>query len=323
MDSVFNKKSRNMTKGNLFEIFQRLEKPLAIFVLIPFIFMLFTIDADSRRRRSYKPDQTREQAIKIIRASSEELCELAGLEPINLSDDITKELEEQNELFDVGDDDDSEIADEELVGEEVELQVCIPDSVSEDIVQEDLDVLIEAEEEEILEDQEISLDMETFRTLWLDYVDDGGGIEYTEGGISKQDIMNEIMDWLGTPYRFGGTSRKAIDCSAFVQSIFFASSDIMLPRTARYQYTVGTKISRDNLEFGDMIFFHTYTRRFPSHVGIYLGDDLFAHASSKYGVTVSSLNSRYYSNRFIGGKRLMLKDINRYGIHTEEDKSSQ
>jgi hypothetical protein len=95
------------------------------------------------------------------------------------------------------------------VGEEVELQVCIPDSVSEDIVQEDLDVLIEAEEEEILEDEEISLDMETFRTLWLDYVDDGGGVEYTEGGISKQDIMNEIMDWLGTPYRFGGTSQES------------------------------------------------------------------------------------------------------------------
>jgi hypothetical protein len=66
-----------MTKGNLFEIFQKNEKPLAIFVLIPFIFMLFTIDADSRRRRSYKPDQTREQAIKIIRASSEEFMRVS------------------------------------------------------------------------------------------------------------------------------------------------------------------------------------------------------------------------------------------------------
>jgi len=320
-----------MTKGNLLEIFQKYEKPLAIFVLIPFIFMLFTVDAESRRRsRSYKPDQTREQAIKIIRANSEELCELAGLEPLIKSEDITKELEEQNELFDVGDEEngeiapeEGEIADEEGEGEEEELQVCIPDSVSEDIVQEDIDVLIEAEEEEILEDEQISLDMETFRSLWLDYVDDGGGIEYTEGGISKQDIMNEIMDWLGTPYRFGGTSRKAIDCSAFVQSIFLASSDIMLPRTARYQFTVGTQISRNNLEFGDMIFFHTYTFRYPSHVGIYLGDGLFAHASSRYGVTVSSLNSRYYNSRFIGGKRLMIKDINRYGINKDNKKSVQ
>jgi len=308
----------------LFKIFQQNEKTLAIFVLIPFLFMIFTIDADSRRRRSYKPDKTREQAIKIIRTNSEDLCQLAGLEPLSITEDLSIELEEQNELFDVGEEEDGELGNEEMIDDEDELQVCIPDSVSEDLVSEDIDILIEAEEEEeLIDDENISLDMETFRALWLDYVDDGGGVEYTEGGISKQDIMNEIMDWLGTPYRFGGTSRKAIDCSAFVRSIFLASGDIMLPRVARHQYTVGAKVSRENLEFGDMIFFHTYTYRFPSHVGIYLGDDLFAHASSRYGVTVSSLNSRYYSKRFIAGKRLMLKDINRYGINKEEKISVQ
>ncbi len=309
-----------MTKGRFHNFSQKYEKLLAIFILIPFLLMTFTIDADSRRRRSYKPDQTREQAIKIIRSNSEELCELAGLEPLIDHDEISKELEEQNELFDVGEE--GEIEDgEEFDDDDEELQVCIPDSISVDEVIEEFDVVIEADEE-YEEEEEISLDMETFRTLWLDYVDDGGGMEFTEGGISKQDIMNEIMDWLGTPYRFGGNSRKAIDCSAFVRSIFLASSDIMLPRTARDQFTVGAKISRDNLEFGDMIFFHTYTYRFPSHVGIYLGDDLFAHASSRYGVTVSSLNSRYYSKRFIGGKRMMIKDINRYGINKEENGSN-
>jgi hypothetical protein len=311
-----------MTKGNFLESIKQKEKTLAILILIPFLFMMFTFDADSRKRRSYKPDQTREKAIKIIRANSEELCQLAGLEPLSLTEDVSKELDEQNELFDAGEGEE-ELIDEESEENGEELQVCIPDSMSVDEVIEDVDFVMEADEEEAFEDDDISLDMETFRTLWLDYVDDGGGVEYTEGGISKQDIMNEIMDWLGTPYRFGGTSRKAIDCSAFVQTIFLASSDIMLPRTARYQFTVGAKINRDELEFGDMVFFHTYTRRFPSHVGIYLGDDLFAHASSRYGVTVSSLNSRYYSSRFIGGKRLMLKDINRFGINKEQGGSAQ
>ena len=246
---------------------------------------------------------------------------MAGLEPLIESEEINKELEEQSELFDVGTDDtlgEAELKEEDE--DEEELQVCIPDSVKIDVI-EDIDVVTDAEEE--YDDDEIAMDMETFRTLWLDYVDDGEGIEYTEGGISKADIMNEIMDWLGTPYRFGGTSRKSIDCSAFVQKIFLGASDIMLPRTARYQHKVGAKINRTNLEFGDIIFFHTYTYRFPSHVGIYLGDDLFAHASSRYGVTVSSLDGRYYNKRFICGKRLMLKDINRYSINRTKDNNTQ
>lgn len=311
-----------MTKGYFLRSKNNYERFLAIFILIAFLITTFSYEADSRRRRSYKPEKTREQAIKIIRMNSEELCHLAGLDPLIQSEEMSKELEEQSELFDV----EEEAEDiEELTDDTTNVQVCIPDSISVDEamteVVETVEAVIDAEEE--YEDEEIAMDMETFRTIWLDYVDDGEGYDYTEGGISKQELMGQIMDWLGTPYRFGGNSRRAIDCSAFVQKIFLASSDIMLPRTARYQYKVGAKISRDNLEFGDLIFFHTYTYRFPSHVGIYLGDDLFAHASSRYGVTISSLNGRYYSKRFIAGKRLMLRDINRYSIHKDNEEITQ
>jgi len=89
---------------------------------------------------------------------------------------------------------------------------------------------------------------------------------------------------------------------------------VLLPRTAREQILVGRNVKRNELDFGDLVFFHTYSRKFASHVGIYLGDNLFAHASSVMGVTISSLNSTYYNNRYIGGRRLSSKDMVNYKI---------
>ena len=113
------------------------------------------------------------------------------------------------------------------------------------------------------------------------------------------------LSFLNTPYRFGGTGENGIDCSAFVQKVF-REFDLKLPRTAREQFTRGTKISKRELQLGDLIFFQTYAK-FPSHVGIYLGDDKMIHASSRNrGVVVSSINSNYFRKRFIGAKRLGL-----------------
>jgi cell wall-associated NlpC family hydrolase len=69
------------------------------------------------------------------------------------------------------------------------------------------------------------------------------------------------------------------------------------------QYEEGKTVKREDLQFGDLIFFHTLKHTYVSHVGIYLGDNLFAHASSRYGVTVSSLESTYYGSRMIGARR--------------------
>ena len=106
------------------------------------------------------------------------------------------------------------------------------------------------------------------------------------------------------PYKFGGSSFFGIDCSGYVQKVF-GFLNIPLPRTAREQFNLGESILKEELSIGDLVFFRTYAS-FPSHVGIYLGNNLFIHASSKgRKVTIDSLETPYYSSRFIGGKRLI------------------
>ncbi|GAB4547737.1 MAG: C40 family peptidase [Thermodesulfovibrionia bacterium] len=112
---------------------------------------------------------------------------------------------------------------------------------------------------------------------------------------------------LGISYRFGGNAVNVLDCSSFVQRVF-EFVGIALPRTAREQFNLGIPISKDELSVGDLLFFKTYAP-FPSHVGIYLGNDLFIHASaSAKKVTIDNLNTPYYLNRFIGAKRLPIDE---------------
>lgn len=161
------------------------------------------------------------------------------------------------------------------------------------------------------------IDLDVFRAMYLSYIEGeellniGGNLA---SGISRKKVMEFILDWLGTPYYFGGTTDRGIDCSAFTRQIFYSSAKILLPRTAKEQIKVGMPVKRDKLEFGDLVFFHTRRHAYVSHVGIYLGDNLFAHSSSRYGVTVSSLESKYYSSRFIGARRLTQKDLANLGI---------
>jgi len=149
-------------------------------------------------------------------------------------------------------------------------------------------------------------DAENFQSIFLALADDG----FTAAGISKNEIYNEAESLFGIPYRFGGVTERALDCSAFSRLIFEKVAKIRLPRTAREQIQYGAKIKDiDELEFGDLVFFHTYSRRFASHVGIYLTDGLFVHAGTRNGVTITSINSPYYTKRFIGGRRLTEKDL--------------
>jgi peptidoglycan endopeptidase LytE len=110
---------------------------------------------------------------------------------------------------------------------------------------------------------------------------------------------------LNIPYKFGGSSSMmGIDCSAYVKKVY-GLLGIDLPRTARQQFAEGEAIDKDKLSIGDLVFFRTYAP-FPSHVGIYLGNNLFIHASSQgKKVTIDSLETPYYLKRFIGGKRLL------------------
>lgn len=115
-------------------------------------------------------------------------------------------------------------------------------------------------------------------------------------------LKKTAYSFLGTRYRFGGTTRNGIDCSGFVQNVF-RELQVPLPRTAREQYWVGQKVDIYDLQKGDLLFFHTYAP-YPSHVGIYLGDNKMIHASSRDRKVVISPITSYYRSRFIGAKRM-------------------
>lgn len=120
---------------------------------------------------------------------------------------------------------------------------------------------------------------------------------------SIQELKKSAYGFLGTRYRFGGSSRNGIDCSSFVQKVF-GELEVSLPRTAREQYNMGTEVAPGDLQKGDLIFFRTYAS-YPSHVGIYLGNNKMIHASSRdRRVVISPMNTEYYRSRFIGAKRI-------------------
>jgi lipoprotein Spr len=126
----------------------------------------------------------------------------------------------------------------------------------------------------------------------------------------KEKMLMEIIKYLNTPYKYGGNSTDGIDCSAFTQTVYHNVLSLDLDRSAKEQFRQGTEIDRqEDLKFGDLVFFNTRRRVKPGHVGIYIGDNLFAHASSKNGVIVSSMDQDYYARRFMGGRRVEQQDV--------------
>ena len=124
------------------------------------------------------------------------------------------------------------------------------------------------------------------------------------GALNRDHVLLEIVSLLGVPYEYGGADRGGMDCSAFTEAVYGNALRLRLPRSTSDQYREGTEIGRDRLRFGDLVFFNT-TGESPSHVGVYIEDDLFAHASVSYGVTISSMESSYYRDRFIGARRII------------------
>jgi cell wall-associated NlpC family hydrolase/LysM repeat protein len=117
------------------------------------------------------------------------------------------------------------------------------------------------------------------------------------------DLVRSAYSYRGTPYRYGGSARGGFDCSGFT-SYLYRQKGISLPHSARAQAKMGQKVDKGNLKAGDLVFFHTVTPGI-SHVGMYVGDGKFVHASSRRsgGVRIDSLNSGYYSQRFRGARR--------------------
>jgi LysM repeat protein len=123
----------------------------------------------------------------------------------------------------------------------------------------------------------------------------------------KYMLVKVAKSFMGAPYKFGGETVRGLDCSAFVKKIYDIF-DVQLPRSAREQFMVGNKITKDELAVGDLVFFKTKRYvKYPTHVGIYIGDGNFIHSSSnrsKLGVKVDALSSDYYSKTFVGATRV-------------------
>lgn len=123
--------------------------------------------------------------------------------------------------------------------------------------------------------------------------------------FSRDSIIQVAKKYLGAPYKFGGNSfTTGIDCSGYVKKVF-SSFNVDLPRTARdIFYNAGYRVKRNELDTGDLVFFTTYAN-YPSHVGIYIGNDKFIHASSgARKVTITPMDKKYYKKRYIGAKRV-------------------
>lgn len=118
----------------------------------------------------------------------------------------------------------------------------------------------------------------------------------------RKQLLGQLSEWKGVPYRFGGMTKQGVDCSGFVYLAFVNEFDIRLPRTTSHQVTQGVIVDKEDLVPGDLVFFNTsYKDR---HVGIYVGDDQFIHASSSRGVMMSSLENPYWQDAYWHSRRV-------------------
>ena len=116
-------------------------------------------------------------------------------------------------------------------------------------------------------------------------------------------LIEFLESWYGTPYKMGGVDKTGVDCSAFVQSLMLTMYGVNVPRTSQEQYDQCKRISRNKMVEGDLVFFRTQKKKGVSHVGVYLRNNKFVHASTSSGVMISDLGEEYYSKRFVGSGR--------------------
>lgn len=122
-------------------------------------------------------------------------------------------------------------------------------------------------------------------------------------GIKSSQVVSAANKVMGTKYVYGGTTTKGFDCSGFIGYVY-KKVGVKLPRTSAAMYKTGKKVSKKNLQTGDLVFFNT-SGKGVSHAGIYIGKGKFVHSSSSKGVSVAKINDPYYwGSKYIGAKRV-------------------
>jgi len=143
---------------------------------------------------------------------------------------------------------------------------------------------------------------ESFQTLQFKY---GQILNVEIEAIENISLYQFVEEWLDTKYRMGGNSKSGTDCSGFAGVLYDVNYHQSLPRTAREQHHICDKVEMNQIKEGDLVFFNT--RGGVSHVGVYLHNRYFVHASTREGVIISSLDEPYYKKSFISAGRIIPK----------------
>lgn len=115
-------------------------------------------------------------------------------------------------------------------------------------------------------------------------------------------VEQAAQDWYGTPYKWGGEPKEGVDCSAFVKSVYKEAFGMELPRVTETQVQVGGRVPRDQIRPGDLVFFHPEHEY--NHVGVYIGEGAFVHASSNDGGTKDPIHMDYWRRYYWTARRL-------------------
>ncbi|MDX9759913.1 MAG: NlpC/P60 family protein [Bacteroidota bacterium] len=120
----------------------------------------------------------------------------------------------------------------------------------------------------------------------------------------RRAVVGEAYEWIGTPYRYAGTTKRGVDCSGLVNAVY-EKFKLDLPRRARELFRKGRAITREQLRPADLVFFANTAGPGITHVGIYVGEDRFVHSSTRAGVIVSSLDDSYYARHYAGARMII------------------
>ncbi|EKF74647.1 NLP/P60 family protein [Alcanivorax hongdengensis A-11-3] len=129
--------------------------------------------------------------------------------------------------------------------------------------------------------------------------------------LLEASLQAQLQQWQGVPYRYGGTSEHGVDCSGLVYLTFMDQLGVQVPRTTRELVRTGEPVSRRQLQPGDLVFFRTGPGN--RHVGIYMGEGEFLHASSSSGVRVSSLDNHYWRRHYWQARRIRVTPASMVG----------